>query len=116
MLQKLAAATHDKENGKATRRRWAPRIFAAAAIALAGFLLTRTLGRYSADDILASLRAIAPTRIALALVFAAASYACLTGFDWLALRAARQHLPYRTVALASFCSLSLGHNIGFAAL
>jgi hypothetical protein len=38
----------------------------------------------------------------------------LTGFDWLALRYVRRPLPYRQAALASFISLSLGHNIGFA--
>jgi uncharacterized membrane protein YbhN (UPF0104 family) len=52
----------------------------------------------------------------LAGLFAAASYLCLTCFDWLALRYVGQELSYPKVALASFCSLSLGHNIGFAAL
>jgi glycosyltransferase 2 family protein len=52
----------------------------------------------------------------LAGLFAAASYLCLTCFDFLALRYVGQRLPYPKVALASFCSLSLGHNIGFAAL
>jgi uncharacterized membrane protein YbhN (UPF0104 family) len=50
------------------------------------------------------------------LSFAAASYLCLTGFDWLALRYVGRRISYPKVALASFCSLSLGHNIGFAAL
>ena len=45
-----------------------------------------------------------------------AQYICLTGFDWLALRYVGRPLPYRSAALASFTSLSLGHNIGFAAL
>src|SRR3954469_3454903 len=48
--------------------------------------------------------------------FAAASYICLTGFDWLALHYCGRPLPYRKAALASFTSLSLGHNFGFAAL
>ena len=37
-------------------------------------------------------------------------------FDWLGLRYAGHPLAYRKAALASFTSLSLGHNIGFAAL
>src|SRR5690606_1118282 len=45
--------------------------------------------------------------------FAAASYLCLTGFDALAVRYAGRPLPYRRVALASFVSLTIGHNIGF---
>ena len=85
-------------------------------IGLAAFLLYRTLSRYNSDEIISSLTSIPASRIAFAALFAAASYLCLTGFDWLALRYVGQELPYRKVALASFCSLSLGHNIGFAAL
>jgi len=55
-------------------------------------------------------------RLALSVMFAAASYLCLTAFDWMALRYVGHRLPYRYIARASFCSLSLGHNIGFAAL
>jgi uncharacterized membrane protein YbhN (UPF0104 family) len=89
---------------------------ALAAVALATFLVHRTLSRYSFDEILQSISAIPLSRLGLSLACTAASYLCLTGFDWLALRYVNRHLPYRYVALASFCSLSLGHNIGFAAL
>jgi uncharacterized membrane protein YbhN (UPF0104 family) len=85
-------------------------------VALAAFLLYRTLSRYSLDEITASLTSIPASRLALAGLFAAGSYLCLTCFDFLALRYVGQKLPYRKAALASFCSLSLGHNIGFAAL
>jgi uncharacterized membrane protein YbhN (UPF0104 family) len=85
-----------------------------AAIAL--FLLYRTLSRYDFDDLVASITAIPPASLALASLFAAASYLTLTGFDYLAVRYAGKPLPYAYVAPASFCSLSLGHNIGFAAL
>jgi glycosyltransferase 2 family protein len=47
--------------------------------------------------------------------FVAASYLCLTGFDALAVRYAGRSLPYRQVALTSFVSLSIGHNVGGAA-
>jgi uncharacterized membrane protein YbhN (UPF0104 family) len=48
--------------------------------------------------------------------FVAGSYLCLTGFDLLALKYVGKSLPYRRAALASFTALSLGHNIGLAAL
>ena len=96
--------------------RWFPRALGLAVVALAAFLLYRTLSRYSLDEILSSMAAIPASRIALATLFAAASYLCLTMMDWLALRYAKKSLSYPYVALASFCSLSLGHNIGFAAL
>jgi glycosyltransferase 2 family protein len=86
------------------------------ALTLAGFLLYRTLSRYSLDQLIASVSGIPPVRLFMAGGFAAASYLCLTGFDYLALRYAGRPLCYRRAALASFTSLSLGHNIGFAAL
>jgi uncharacterized membrane protein YbhN (UPF0104 family) len=97
-------------------RRFGPPVLGLVVVCIAVFLLHRTLGRYRIEEIEESLIRIPVGRLALAGVFAAASYLCLTGFDWLALRYVGEHLPYRRVALASFCSLSLGHNIGFAAL
>jgi glycosyltransferase 2 family protein len=91
-------------------------IVAACLVALAAFLLYRTLSGYSLDRIMASVAAIPSWRLATAGAFAAGSYLCLTEFDWLALRYVRRPLPYRQAALASFVSLSLGHNIGFAGL
>jgi glycosyltransferase 2 family protein len=91
-------------------------LVAAGLVALAAFLLYRTLSRYSFDHIVASVMAIPSWRLARAAGFAAASYLCLTGFDWLALRYVGRPLPYRKAALASFVGLSLSHNIGFAGL
>ena len=96
-------------------RRWMP-LVGVALVGLAAFLLYRTLSRYSLDQLVASVTAIPISRLASAGAFAAASYVCLTGFDWLALHYVGRPLPYPKVALASFTSLSLGHNIGFAAL
>jgi len=87
-----------------------------AALALAGFLLYRTLSRYSMADITQSLSSIPLARLLAAVGFAAASYLCLTGFDWLAVRYAGKPQPWRRTALASFTALSIGHNIGVAAL
>ena len=98
------------------RMTWLKRAIAVAVIALAAGLLYNTLSGYSLDQILQSIKAIPLPRLALAAGFAAASYFCLSWFDWLAVRYAGTPLPYRRCALASFCSLSLGHNIGFAAL
>lgn len=91
-------------------------VVAVAIVCLAAFLLYRTLSNYSLGEIEAALHSIPLKRIGLMIFFAAASYLCLTGFDWLALRYVGRDIPYPKVALASFCSLSLGHNIGFAAL
>jgi uncharacterized membrane protein YbhN (UPF0104 family) len=101
---------------KAWLRKIGGPILALLVTVLAAFLLYRTLSGYELGELIDSLAGMPPSRIATAILFAAASYLCLTGFDWLALRYIGQNLPYRRAALASFCSLSLGHNIGFAAL
>lgn len=95
---------------------WLKRGIALAIIALAAALLYHTLSGYSLDEIVQSIKAIPLQRLLFAGAFAAASYFCLSCFDWLAVRYAGKPLPYHRTALASFCSLSLGHNIGFAAL
>lgn len=108
-----------RSEAKARRQRtitWLKRGLAVAVILLAAFLLYRTLSGYSREEIVQSIRAIPLTRLLAALGFAAGSYFCLTWFDFFAVRYAGKPLPYRQCALASFCSLSLGHNIGFAAL
>jgi len=106
----------DKAAGRAFPARHWSKLAGLAGVVIAGTLLYRTLGGYSLQEILASIAAVPLTRLAAAAGFAAASYACLTGFDYLALRYAGRPLAYRKAALASFTSLSLGHNIGFAAL
>ena len=91
-------------------------LIAAAAISLAAFLLYRTLSRYSLDELIAAVTAVPVPRLLGAAGFAAASYVCLTFFDYLALRYVGRPLSYPKAALASFTALSLGHNIGLAAL
>ncbi|MBQ0823888.1 UPF0104 family protein [Microvirga sp. HBU67558] len=91
-------------------------VIAAAAISLAAFLLYRTLSRYSLDQLIAAVAAVPGPRLLGAFGFAAASYLSLTFFDYLALYYVKRPLPYPKAALASFTALSLGHNIGLAAL
>lgn len=97
-------------------RAWAKPAIAAAAVLIAAVLLHRTLSNYSVADLADAVAKVSAARLVTAAGFAAASYLCLTGFDYLALRYAGKPLAYPRAALASFTSLSLGHNIGFAAL
>lgn len=87
-----------------------------ALICVGAILIHKALSRYSVEELFASLEAISLTRLLMALGFAAASYLCLTGFDYFGIRYAGKRLAYRRAALASFTSLSIGHNIGVAAL
>lgn len=95
---------------------WFKPALAIAGVLLASVLIYRTLSNYSWNDIVVSATSVPLNRIAAAVLFAALSYFCLSWFDWLALRYVKQDIPYRNAALASFVALSLGHNIGFAAL
>ena len=87
-----------------------------AALCVAGLLLYRIFRQYSLEQIVQSVRSIPFPSFCTALLFAAASYLCLSCFDLLAIRSLGKSLPYRKIVLASFISLSLGHNIGFAGL
>ncbi|MBP2448230.1 lysylphosphatidylglycerol synthase domain-containing protein [Rhizobium leguminosarum] len=87
-----------------------------AALCFAVFLLYRIFQQYSLEQIVQSVRSIPFSNFCVALLFAAASYLCLGCFDLLAIRSLGKSLPYPKIALASFISLSLGHNIGFAGL
>ncbi len=92
------------------------KLIAGAAICLAAVLVYRGLSRYTLDEIEESVQSIARWRLAGAFAFVAASYLCLTAFDALAVRYAGKKLAYRQTALASFTALSIGHNVGLAAL
>jgi uncharacterized membrane protein YbhN (UPF0104 family) len=97
-------------------RRWIGPAMAVVVLALVLTVAWRVVGEYRWDDIAKAMAAISPLRIARAAVFAAASYFCLTWFDWIALRCVGKPQPWRRAALASFTSLSIGHNVGFAGL
>jgi len=97
------------------RRLWKV-LIAISAIGLAAFLLYRTLSRYSLDQLLDAIAAVPTGSLVAAGGFAAASYMCLSGFDYLALHYVGRPQPYYRAAWASFTSLSIGHNIGLAFL
>ncbi|MGX5733304.1 lysylphosphatidylglycerol synthase domain-containing protein [Bosea thiooxidans] len=100
----------------ASLRIWLKPLLALLALALAAFLLHRALSGQDPAELTRRLAAADRKRILAALGFALASYACLSGFDYLGLIYAGRPLAWPRVALASFTSLSLGHNLGFAAL
>ena len=84
--------------------------------ALAAAVLQRELTEYHYGDVVAHLRAIPRTRVAVAFGLTALGYLALTGYDALALRFVGRALAYRRVALASFVAYVLSHNLGFAFL
>lgn len=111
-----AVGTAESKDRSRNLRLWVKGGLAVALVGLAAFLLHRTLSGYSLAELEAAIRAVPAERLAFAALFAAGSYACLTGFDTLAVRYVGRDIAYPRIALTSFVSLSLGHNIGLAAL
>ncbi|WP_242127095.1 bifunctional lysylphosphatidylglycerol flippase/synthetase MprF [Sphingobium sp. Sx8-8] len=85
-----------------------------AALGLAA--LHGLLAQVRLRDIRQAVHAIAGWRLAVALALTAASYVALTFYDYVALRIVGRPLPWRTAALASFCSYTLSHNLGLSLL
>lgn len=86
------------------------------SIGVAAYLLFKTVQHYSLGQIVQALFALPLNSLALAFVFAALSYASLSLFDGLATRYIGKPLPLWQTSLTSFISLSIGHNVGMAAL
>jgi uncharacterized membrane protein YbhN (UPF0104 family) len=88
----------------------------ALAVVGACYLLYCSWSQYAFSDVWEALKRLPAANLSLALIFAACSYACLACNDWLGMRYAGHPLPFRQTALASFVGLSIGHNVGLAAL
>lgn len=88
--------------------------FGFALLAVAVGVLHHELRKYGFHEIAASIAAIPPTRIGLAVLFTACCYGALSCYDLLALRYLGNPLPYRRIALASFVGYAFAHNIGLS--
>jgi uncharacterized membrane protein YbhN (UPF0104 family) len=82
-------------------------------IAFAISTMVRTLKGVDTGVILTALTEIPFSHIALAALCVIGAFCTLTFYDFFALRTiGKNHVPYRTAALASFTSYTIGHNIG----
>jgi len=80
------------------------------AVALA--VLHHQLREYPHHQIVTDVARLAPGQVALALLLTALNYVVLTTYDLLGLRFIASRLSYRNIALASFVSYVLSHNVG----
>lgn len=78
------------------------------------WILHRELASIRYHDVLRDLADQSPGRLASALGLTALGYFTLTGYDWLALHYVQRPLGYLKVALASFVSYAVSHNVGFS--
>jgi uncharacterized membrane protein YbhN (UPF0104 family) len=85
-------------------------------IAVATFVLFRTLRGIDINEVFKALRATSSRDIFLAGLFVAFGYFTLTFYDFFAVRSiGRKDVSYVTAALAGFTSYSVGHNVGASA-
>lgn len=89
----------------------------AAVVAASLFILYRMLRDIEVGKVVMAMHATPMQAVLSACVFVAAGYLTLTLYDYFALRTiGRGSVPYRTAALASFTSFTIGHNLGAMAL
>ncbi len=82
-------------------------------VTFAIYTMIHTLRGVDTGVILTALTEIPPAHIALAALCVIGAFCTLTFYDFFALRTiGKNHVPYRTAALASFTSYTIGHNIG----
>ncbi|WP_181706068.1 lysylphosphatidylglycerol synthase transmembrane domain-containing protein [Chthonobacter rhizosphaerae] len=87
-----------------------------AAAVFSGWLLYKEVRTLSLDDLIDSILAIRPHQWALSALGAVIAYAALACYDQIALRHLGRRLPWRFVALTSFTTYALSHNIGASVL
>src|SRR5215471_16402929 len=83
---------------------------------LAAYAVHSLLRDISYAHVVAAFEQLTPRAIILSLLATVASFVCLTGYDWSALRYVQARVSFRLIALASFCAYALGNTAGFAIL
>lgn len=82
------------------------------AVAVSAWLLYNELRSISFSDVIDSLYAIRPHHWLLAAASALLAYSSLAGYDRIALLHIRRHISWPFIALCSFTTYALSHNIG----
>jgi glycosyltransferase 2 family protein len=87
-----------------------------AAVGISVWLLYKELRSISLDDVIHSLYAIPTHRWILAGLSSLVAYAALAGYDRIALLHLRRKISWLFIALCSFTTYALSHNIGASVL
>jgi glycosyltransferase 2 family protein len=87
-----------------------------AAVGISAWLLYKELRSISLDDVVDSLSAISMHRWVLAALASLVAYAALAGYDRIALLHLRRKVSWVFIALCSFTTYALSHNIGASVL
>jgi glycosyltransferase 2 family protein len=114
------SALPDKIAGKPRPPRswnWIGFALSATIVGISIYVLADMLKDVDFARVATHVRAMPASQVARAVLFVAAAYATLTGYDFFAVRTiGANHVPYRIAALASLTSYAIGHNIGATAV
>ena len=80
------------------------------------WILQKELGRYSLDDILASLAKISDRQRALALCFALISYLVISSYDLIAFHQLNHYLDKKRILFTTFITYAVSNTTGFTLL
>lgn len=97
-------------------KRYGPILLAGALFAMGIYALVHLLRPVHPGDIMAQVRAMPVSSLALAFGATAAAYAALVCYDWFGLRFIRRELPGGVVALGGFLAFAFGNTIGVSAI
>jgi phosphatidylglycerol lysyltransferase len=92
----------------------ARRALSAAVFAAAAYLIWRQVQAMSLQGFVHALAATDPLAVAASCVFTVASYACLSGTEWLALQALGHRVRYRSAAAVAIPAYALTNSAGFS--
>lgn len=100
----------------ATRRvlRWVSPLAGLALFAAAVWVLNQSLREVSYREVRASIHGLPASALLLSVLFTAANYAVLCGFDLLAFRYVGRRLTEWKVMVTSFIGYAVANNVGFA--
>jgi len=93
-----------------------PPLVGLGIVFLCAWAIRQELRRYTLQDILQSIQAIAPASLVTALALVALSYLVLTGYDTLAITFAGCRLPYRRTALVAALTYAISRTAGLSVL
>jgi uncharacterized membrane protein YbhN (UPF0104 family) len=80
------------------------------------FFLIRLLRGLSLKEILDTINVFDSGKLAIALLICFFNYLVMIGYDWIGLKYAGVHLPFRKVAFTSFVGDTLNNNLGLSAI
>lgn len=97
-------------------KRYGPILLAGVLFAMGIYALVHLLRPVHPGEIMAQVRAMPGSSLALAFGATAIAYAALVCYDWFGLRFIRRELPGSVVALGGFLAFAFGNTIGVSAI